>query len=150
MPDSSGSIMYSRGSYTAMDLDFAENLAVEQAVIKLALNLQRKTDSKIEIMMREAGIDQDNTLKREMKQISRSVAKTVSINGYKILQTKMSQLANGKYITFVVIEFPLSLNWQAYLNNLEKNEVVKEKLTKIKNTDSFKELEQSVAEFTGA
>ena len=45
MPDSSGSIMYSRGSYTAMDLDFAENLAVEQAVIKLALNLQRKRDS---------------------------------------------------------------------------------------------------------
>ena len=150
MPDSSGNIMYSRGSYSSMDLDFSENLAIEQAVIKLALNLQRKTDAKVEIMMREAGVDKDNTLKQEMKQISKSVAKTVSINGYKIYKTKMSQLTNGKYITFVVLEFPLSLNWQAYLNNLESNQVVKAKLKEIKKTDSFKELEQDVAEFTGA
>ena len=33
----------------------------------------------MEIMMREAGVDKDNTLKQEMKQISKSVAKTVSI-----------------------------------------------------------------------
>ena len=150
MPDSSGGIMYSRGTYTSMDLDFAENLAIEQAIIKLTLNLQRKTDAKIEIMMREAGVDKDNTLKQEMKQISKSVAKTVSINGYKTYKTKMSQLANGKFITFVVIEFPLSLNWQAYLNNIENNEVIKTELSKIKNTDSFKELEQLVAEHTGA
>ena len=52
--------------------------------------------------------------------------------------------------TFILIEFPVSLAYKSYLNDLEKNTTVKTGLDKLKNTDTFKELEQYVSKFTGA
>jgi len=150
MPKGSETIMYSRGTHISVDLDQSETIAIENAVVKLALNLQRRTDAKLDIIAREAGVDGDLTLKQEFKTISKSVAKQASITGYKVYNTKMAPIANGKFRTFIVIEFPISLAYKAYLANIENNPAIKDKLSKLKDTEAYKELEKSVEEFTGA
>jgi len=148
MPKGSETMMYSRGTHISVDLDQSETIAIENAVVKLALNLQRRTDAKLNIIAREAGVDGDLTLKQEFKTISKSVAKQVAINGYKIYKTKMAPIANGKFRTFIVIEFPISLAYKASLANIKNNPAIKNRLSRLKNTKAYKELEQSVAEFT--
>jgi len=150
LPPGSETIMYSRGTHISVNLDQSETIAIENAKIKLVLNLQARTDAKIDTMAKEAGVDGDLVFKQELKTISKSTAKQVSLNGYKIFKTKMAALSNGKFRTFVIVEFPISIAYKAYLANIENNPAIKENLSKLKNTDAYKELEQSVAEFTGA
>ena len=150
LPLGSESVMYARGTADSADLDFSESIAIENAKIKLADILQSRIDSKTNIAIKQAGIDNDETFKRETKRVATSVIKNVTLNGYKIYKTKMAPLSNGKYRTFIILEFPVSLAYKDYLADIEKNPVIKKNLSKLKNTAAYKELEQSVIEFTGA
>ena len=73
-----------------------------------------------------------------------------NIKGYKIYNTKMAPLADGKYRTFIVIEFPVSLAYRNFIANIDDSVTLKAEINKLKSTDAFKELEQYVSEFTGA
>ena len=150
MPQGSETVMYSRGSATSADLDNSEQRAVENALIKLSTQMNNRINTKTNIAVKEAGIDADLTLKTEMKRITSIVVKQATVTGYKIHKTKMAPLANGKYRTFIVIEFPLSLAYKAYLTNLENSTSVSANMDKLKNTEAFKELEEYVNNFTGA
>ena len=138
-----------RGAISA-DLDNSEQRAVENALIKLATQMRNRINTKTNIAIKEAGVDADLTLKTEMQRISNIVVKEATVAGYKIANTKMAALADGKYRTFIVIEFPVSLAYKNYLQNLEQSTTVSADISKLKNTDAFKELEQYVSEFTGA
>ena len=150
MPEGSETIMYARGSAISADLDNSEQRAIENALIKLSTQMQNRINNKTNIVIKEAGVDADLTLKTEMQRISNIVVKKATITGYKVYKTKMAPVADGKYRTFILIEFPVSLAYKSYLNDLEKNTTVKTGLDKLKNTDTFKELEQYVSKFTGA
>ena len=150
MPQGSETVMYSRGSATSADLDNSEQRAVENALIKLSTQMNNRINTKTNIAVKEAGVDADLTLKTEMKRITSIVVKQATVTGYKIHKTKMAPLANGKYRTFIVIEFPLSLAYKAYLTNLENSTSVSANMDKLKNTEAFKELEEYVNNFTGA
>ena len=150
MPQGSELVMYSRGTADSADLDNSETMAIENAKIKLAANLKTRIDTKTNIAIKQAGIDNDETFKRETKRVSTIVVKDVTLTGYKIYKTKMAPLSNGKFRTFIIVEFPISFAYKAYLANIENNPAIKENLSKLKNTEAYKELEQSVAEFTGA
>ena len=150
MPQGSETVMYARGSATSADLDNSEQRAVENALIKLSTQMNNRINTKTNIAVKEAGVDADLTLKTEMKRITSIVVKQAAVTGYKIHKTKMAPLANGKYRTFIVIEFPLSLAYKAYLANLENSTSVSANMDKLKNTKAFKELEEYVNNFTGA
>ena len=150
MPASSETIMYARGSAISADLDNSEQRAVENALIKLSTQMQNRISSKTNLVIKEAGVDADLTLKTEMQRISNVVVKDATIRGYKIFKTKMAAIADGKYRTFVVIEFPVSLAYKNFIAEIDNSLSVKAEVNKLKNTDAFKELEQYVAEFTGA
>ena len=150
MPQGSETVMYARGSATSADLDNSEQRAVENALIKLSTQMNNRINTKTNIAVKEAGVDADLTLKTEMKRITSIVVKQATVTGYKIHKTKMAPLANGKYRTFIVIEFPLSLAYKAYLTNLENSTSVSGNMDKLKNTEAFKELEEYVNNFTGA
>jgi hypothetical protein len=150
MPQGSETVMYARGSATSADLDNSEQRAVENALIKLSTQMNNRINTKTNIAVKEAGIDADLTLKTEMKRITSIVVKQATVTGYKIHKTKMAPLADGKYRTFIVIEFPLSLAYKAYLTNLENSTSVSANMDKLKNTKAFKELEEYVNNFTGA
>ncbi len=150
MPQSSETIMYARGSAISADLDNSEQRAVENALIKLSTQMQNRISSKTNLVIKEAGVDADLTLKTEMQRISNVVVKNATITGYKIFKTKMAAIADGKYRTFVVIEFPVSLAYKNFIAEIDSSLSVKAEVNKLKNTEAFKELEQYVAEFTGA
>ncbi len=150
MPQSSETIMYARGSAISADLDNSEQRAVENALIKLSTQMQNRISNKTNLVIKEAGVDADLTLKTEMQRISSIVVKDATIKGYKIFKTKMAAIADGKYRTFVVIEFPVSLAYKNFIAEIDNNLSVKAEVNKLKNTEAFKELEQYVAEFTGA
>ena len=126
----------------------ANNIASLSALIKLSTQMQNRINTKTNIAIKEAGVDADLTLKTEMNRISSIVVKQATVTGYKVYRTKMAPLANGKYRTFIVIEFPISLAYKSYLKNLEDS-TLSASIDKLKNTDAFKELEQYVSEFTG-
>ena len=150
MPQGSETVMYARGSATSADLDNSEQRAIENALIKLSTQMNNRINTKTNIAVKEAGVDADLTLKTEMKRITSIVVKQATVTGYKIHKTKMAPLSNGKYRTFIVIEFPLSLAYKAYLTNLENSTSVSGNMDKLKNTEAFKELEEYVNNFTGA
>ena len=150
MPSGSETIMYARGSAISADLDNSEQRAIENALIKLSTQMQNRISSKTNLVIKEAGVDADLTLKTEMQRISNIVVKDATLKGYKIYQSKMAPITDGKYRTFIVIEFPVSLAYQNFINTLDQSVTIKAEINKLKETEAFKELEQYVAEFSGA
>ena len=149
-PARSETVLYSRGNGISADLDNSEQRAIENALIKLAQQLNNRINRKVNIMAKEAGVDGDLVLKRETERITSIVIKDASIKGYKVYKTKMAPLANGKYTTFIMIEYPVSLAYKNFITEIDTNVTVKAQVNKLKNTEAFKELEQYVAEFSGA
>jgi len=150
MPGSSETILYTRGSAISADLDNSEQRAVENAIIKLALRMKNKISQKVNIMVKEAGVDADLTLKRETERITTIVVKDASIRGYEIFKTKMAGLADGKYRTFIIIKYPISLAYKNFIAEIDSSLTINANVSKLKNTDAFKELEEFVSQFTGA
>ena len=150
MPEASETVMYSRGSAISSDLDNSEQRAIENALIKLSGQMQTRIDSKMNLALREAGIDSDLVLKSEMERTTRMVVKDISISGYKTYRTKMAPVSDNKYRTFIVIEFAIPLAYKEYLTKIETNLKIKGNISKLKETATFKELEQFVSEFSGA
>ena len=150
MPRGSETVMYARGSATSADLDNSEQRAIENALIKLSTQMQNRISSKTNLVIKEAGVDANLTLKTEMQRISNIVVKEATIKGYKIYKSKMAPISDGKYRTFIIIEFPVSLAYQNFINNLDESASVKAEINKLRETDAFKEIEQYVAEFSGA
>ena len=149
-PASSETVLYSRGNGISADLDNSEQRAIENALIKLAQQLNNRINRKVNIMAKEAGVDGDLVLKRETERITSIVIKDASIKGYKVYKTKMAPLSDGKYTTFIMIEYPVSLAYRNFITEIDTSVTVKAQVSKLKNTEAFKELEQYVAEFSGA
>ena len=49
-----------------------------------------------------------------------------------------------------LVKYPVAQAYKAYIAEIEKNPKLKNKLSAIKDTEAFKELEIFVSEFTGA
>ncbi len=150
MPQGTETIMYSRGSGISADLDNSEQVAIENALLKLATQLKNRINSKMDKVIKEAGVDADLTLKTEIQRISNIVVKNATLRGYKVYKSKMAPIDNGKYRTFILIEFPISLAYKNQLQNLEQSTSVSANIKKLKDTEAFKELEEYVSQFTGA
>ena len=85
-----------------------------------------------------------------MERVSTLVVKEVTISGYEIAKTKMFKMDNGKYRSFILLEYPVGNLYKAFINRLENSKEIKESLIAIKNTDTFKELEAYVVDFAVA
>ena len=140
MPVGTELIMYARGTAVSSDLQFAEDKAVNAALLALAKKMQNRLDSKNKQMIKEAGIGEDLTLKTNIERAANIVIKNVSISGYKIVKTKMAPRANGGYRTYILVEYPISLTYKNYLEEINKGSNVTTKLAALKNTSAYKEL----------
>ena len=129
--------MYARGSAISADLDNSEQRAVENALIKLSTQMQNRISNKTNLVIKEAGVDADLTLKTEMQRISSVVVKNATIRGYKVYKTKMAALSNGKY-EHCCNRFPVSLAYKNFIAEIDNNVSVKAEVNKLKNTDLLK------------
>ena len=149
-PKSSETIMYARGTWASPDIDNSEMVATENALARLSSQMQNRISVKMERVVKEAGINNDITFKSEMNRTIDLVVKNATIRNYKVYQTITAPVANEKFRTFIIIEFPISAAYQEIISEINTSVSMKTEVNKLKNTEAFKELEQYVAEFSGA
>ena len=148
MPVGTELIMYARGTAISNDLQFSEDKAVNAALLALAKQMRNKLDAKNKQMIKEAGINEDLTMKTNIERASNIVIKNVSISGYKIVKTKMAPRANGGYRTYILVEYPISLTYKNYLDEINKGNNVTTKLAALKNTSAYKELVEAASTYS--
>ena len=148
MPVGTELIMYARGTAISNDLQFSEDKAVNAALLALAKQMRNKLDAKNKQMIKEAGINEDLTIKTNIERASNIVIKNVSISGYKIVKTKMAPRANGGYRTYILVEYPISLTYKNYLDEINKGNNVTTKLAALKNTSAYKELVEAASTYS--
>jgi len=150
MPKATEKVIYVRGTAVVDNLQGSIDSATNAALRELGKKLETRLNSKVNETVRQAGIGEDISTKTEIDRVSTLVVKEVTISGYEIAATKMFQMDNGKYRSFILLEYPVANLYKAFINRIENSDQIKGSLSAIKNTDTFKELEFYVSEFTGA
>ena len=150
VPRGDEKVMYVRGTAVVDTLQGSIDSATNAALRELGKKLETRLNSKINETVRQAGMGEDLVTKTEMNRVSSLVVKEVTISGYEIAETKMVQLDNGSYRSFVLLEYPVAHVYKAFINRIEESVELKSNYPAIKETKTFKELEFYVAEFTGA
>jgi len=150
MPNNTDTIIYAKGTHTSADPDQAELIGLEKARAKLAAKLSSTMNLKIDIATKEKVVEADSSFKQEINSISKSVAKEVSVGGYKVYKEDLVQISDGRYRHFVIIEFPITVAYKAFLDDIKNNPATKNNIKKIKDTQAFRELEELVDQFTAA
>jgi len=150
VPQGSDTVMYVRGTAVSDNLQLSIDTATNAALRELGKKLETRLNSKSKETVKQAGMGENMTSKTEFNRISSVVVKEVTVSGYEVYETKMVPLDNGNYRTFVMLKYPVSLAYKAYLDQIKTNSLLKGDLAKIKNTDAFKELEKAVNEFSGS
>ena len=140
MPPGTEKVMFARGTAISSDLQFAEDKAVNAALLTLAKQLQNRLDSKSKQIIKEAGLGEDLTLKTNIERATTIVIKNVTVSGYKIVKTKMATRSKGGYRTYILVEYPISLTYKNYLDEINKGSELTNKLTALKNTEAYREL----------
>ena len=149
-PQGTDTMMYVRGTAVVDTLQGSIDMATNAALRALGKKIDSRLNSKVKETVRQAGIGEDLVTKTEINRVSAYVVKEVTISGWEILETKLVTLDNGKYRSFILVKYPVAQAYKAYIAEIEKNPKLKNKLSAIKNTEAFKELEIFVSEFTGA
>ena len=150
LPKGTEKVLYVRGTAVVDTLQGSIDSATNAALRELGKKLETRLNSKIKETVRQAGVGEDQVTKSEMNRVSSLVVKEVTISGYEIADTKLVQLDNGNYRSFILLEYPIAQVYKAFINKVENNENLKSNITALKNTEAFKELEDYVAEFSGA
>ena len=150
LPKGTEKILYVRGTAVVDTLQGSIDSATNAALRELGKKLETRLNSKIKETVRQAGVGEDQVTKSEMNRVSSLVVKEVTISGYEVADTKLVKLDNGSYRSFILLEYPIAQVYKAFINKVENNETLKKNVTALKNTEAFKELEQYVAEFSGA
>ena len=148
MPKASEKLMYVRGTAVVDTLQGSIDSATNAALRELAKKLETRLNSKVKETVRQAGMGEDQVTKSEMNRVSSIVVKEVTISGYEISETKLVQLDNGNYRSFILLEYPIAHVYKAFINRIEKSDNLKSSITAIKNTEAFKELEQYISDFS--
>ncbi len=150
MPKGSEKVIYVRGTAVVDTLQGSIDSATNAALRELGKKLETRLNSKVDDIVRQAGMGEDIVTKSEMNRVSTLVVKEVTISGFEVADTKMVKLDNGSYRCFVLLEYPVAQANQAFINRIERQSKLQKNLSAIKDTEAFKELEEMVAEFTGA
>ncbi len=150
LPKANEKVIYVRGTAVVDTLQGSIDSATNAALRELGKKLETRLNSKVNETVIQAGIGEDIKTKSEMERVSTLVVKEVTISGFEIAKTKMFKMDNGKYRSFILLEYPVGNLYKAFLNRLENTEEIKESLIAIKNTETFKELEAYVVDFAGA
>ena len=150
LPKGTEKVLYVRGTAVVDTLQGSIDSATNSALRELGKKLETRLNSKIKETVRQAGVGEDQVTKSEMNRVSSFVIKEVTISGYEIADTKLVKLDNGSYRSFILLEYPIVQVYKAFINRVEESENLKSSVKALKNTEAFKELEQYVAEFSGA
>ena len=149
-PQGSDMLMYVRGSAVSDQLQLALDFATNAALKNLGKKVETRVASKAKQTIRQAGIGEDQVSKTEINLISSTVMDEVTLSGYETVETKLVSLDNGSYRAFILLKYPVAKAYKSYIEKIEESPELKGRLTEIKNTDIYKELENAVARYSGS
>ncbi len=142
--------MFVRGTHVSDTLQGSVDAATNRALRELAKKIEARLNYKQDEMVREAGLGENTASKTEINTIAKTVVKDVTLSGWEVAESKLVTLDNGNYRSFVLLQYPLGQVYKSFINRIEQSPKLKSGVTALKNTETFKELEQFVSEFTGA
>ena len=148
-PQGSDTLLYVRGTAVSDQLQLALDLATNAALRELGKKVETRLASKSKETIRQAGMGEDQVSKTEINLISSTVVDEVTVSGFEAVETKMVSLDNGSYRAFILLEYPVVKAYKTYMEKIEESPELKGRLTDIKNTDAYKDLQKAVAAFSG-
>ena len=149
-PQGSDMLMYVRGSAVSDQLQLALDFATNAALKNLGKKVETRVASKAKQTIRQAGIGEDQVSKTEINLISSTVMDEVTLSGYETVETKLVPLDSGSYRAFILLKYPVAKAYKTFIEKMEKSPKMKGRLTEIKGTDIYKELEKAVAQYSGS
>ena len=149
-PQGSDVLMYVRGTVISDNMQLALDFARDAALMELSQKVEIRLASKIKRTVKQAGMGEDQVSKTEINLISSAVNNEVTVSGIEIIETKLVTLDNGNYRAFVLIKYPVAKAYKSYMEKIDKSPQLRGRLTQIKNTPAYKELEKAVAQYSGS
>ena len=150
LPQGSDVLMYVRGSAVSDQLQLALDFATNAALKNLGKKVETRVASKAKQTIRQAGIGEDQVSKTEINLISSTVMDEVTLSGYETVETKLVPLDSGSYRAFILLKYPVAKAYKTFIEKMEKSPKMKGRLTEIKGTDIYKELQKAVAQYSGS
>ena len=119
-PQGSDTLLYVRGTAVSDQLQLALDLATNAALKELGKKIETRLASKSKVIIRQAGIGEDQVSKTEINLISSTVVNEVTISGYEIVNTHIVPLDNGRYRSYILLEYPLAEVYKVFISRVEK------------------------------
>ena len=140
MPEKKGSI-FTIGSATAPDLQFAVDIATLNAKVVLADRINGKLKSMTKSWMAKLGqTDVDATVMMEIEKVSKNVIANVDVAGYN--PVKVDVFPSGtQYRAFVLLEYSDKEAAKIIFNRMRKDRMV---YSRLRSNKAWKELEAEV------
>ena len=140
MPEKKGSI-FTTGSATAPDLQFAVDIATINAKVVLADRINGKLKAMTKTWMAKLGqTDLDATVMSEIEKVAKNVIANVDVAGYS--PVKVDVFPSGtQYRAFVLLEYSDKEAAKIIFNRLRKDRMV---YSRLRSNKAWKELEEEV------
>ena len=140
MPEKKGSI-FTTGSATAPDLQFAVDIATINAKVVLADRINGKLKAMTKTWMAKLGqTDADATVMSEIEKVAKNVIANVDVAGYS--PVKVDVFPSGtQYRAFVLLEYSDKEAAKIIFNRLRKDRMV---YSRLRSNKAWKELEEEV------
>ena len=140
MPEKKGSI-FTVGSATAPDLQFAVDVATINAKVVLADRINGKLKSMTKSWMAKLGqTDVDATVMMEIEKVAKNVIANVDVAGYSPVKVDVFP-AGTQYRAFVLLEYSDKEAAKIIFNRLRKDRMV---YSRLRSNKAWKELEAEV------
>ena len=140
MPEKKGSI-FTVGSATAPDLQFAVDVATINAKVVLADRINGKLKSMTKSWMAKLGqTDVDATVMMEIEKVSKNVIANVDVAGYNPVKVDVFP-AGTQYRAFVLLEYSDKEAAKIIFNRMRKDRMV---YSRLRSNKAWKELEAEV------
>ena len=150
LPKNTDSLMYVSGTDISDDMQLSIDLATNAALRELGKQIETRLNSKAKETVEQAGIGSNKASKSEFNRITSFVVKEVTVSGYEVEERKMVKLDTGDYRSFILLKYPTGKALKAYKAEIDKSPQLRGRLTQIKNTPAYKELEKAVAQYSGS
>ena len=140
MPEKKGSI-FTVGSATAPDLQFAVDVATINAKVVLADRINGKLKSMTKSWMAKLGqTDVDATVMMEIEKVAKNVIANVDVAGYSPVKVDVFP-AGTQYRAFVLLEYSDTEAAKIIFNRMRKDRMV---YSRLRSNKAWKELEAEV------
>ena len=150
IPKGSDAFMYGRGSFKSNNLDYSLKKATSRAKLDIANKIETRLSTKSKSIIDGSGIGENIVIKTKINDITTNVVKEIVLSGFSELETKIVQLEDDWYKAYILLEYPVGQALKAYKKGIDNSPELKGRLTLIKNTDAYKELEKAVAQYSGS